>query len=66
MPTAYAPLAELKEDGPGPTEIVKSVLVKLIPTPENGVGVEVPSLYEAITEAVVTHVEGVIVKRLAS
>jgi hypothetical protein len=42
------------------------VFVKLIPTPENGVEVETPFLYEAMTDAVVTHVEGVNVKRLAS
>ncbi len=54
----------MKLDGPGPTVTVRSVLVKAIPTPENGVGVEVPSLYDAITEAVVTHVDGVIVNRV--
>ena len=66
MPTAYAPAAGKIDNAPFPTEIVKSVFVKLIPTPENGVEVETPFLYEAMTDAVVTHVEGVNVKRLAS
>jgi hypothetical protein len=40
------------------------VLETAIATAVKGVGVEIPSLYDAITVAVVTHVDGVIVNRL--
>ncbi len=66
MPTAYSPIAATYFKALFPTEIVMLVLVILIPTLLKGIGVEIPFLNEEITDAVVIHVDGIIVKRLGS